>query len=75
MKNRVYQHYKGNLYVIKEIANCANQGKDIVIYAPIYLTNGIHTVWYLDFEEFDKFVEYEGRKVKRFEYKGMLNNI
>jgi hypothetical protein len=60
-----YKHYKGNEYEVIGIAKHSETLEDMVMYQALY---GDHQYWVRPLSMFLEEVEYEGRKVKRFEY-------
>lgn len=70
MKKGRYRHYKGPLYEVIDVARHSESEEEFVVYRTLY---GDFSLWIRPLEMFNEEVEYEGRKVKRFEYIGEIN--
>ena len=64
MKNKIYQHYKGNFYEVLEIGLHSETLEEIVIYRS--LKDG--KIWVRPISMRDEEVIVNGEKVKRFTY-------
>ena len=64
MKNKIYQHYKGNFYEVLEIGLHSETLEEIVIYRS--LKDG--KIWIRPISMWDEEVIVNGEKVKRFTY-------
>lgn len=64
MKNKIYQHYKGNFYEVLEIGLHSETLEEIVIYRS--LKDG--KIWVRPISMWDEEVIVNGEKVKRFTY-------
>jgi hypothetical protein len=60
----IYKHYKNNLYEVLEIATHSETNEKLVVYRALY---GEYGVWVRPLAMFTEEIEFEGRKVKRFE--------
>lgn len=60
-----YKHYKGNLYIVRDIVLHSETLEPLVLYEPQYET-GVK-LWVRPFEMFIEDVEIDGIKVPRFE--------
>lgn len=70
MKKGRYRHYKGPLYEVIDVARHSESEEEFVVYRTLY---GDFSLWIRPLEMFNEEVEYEGKKVKRFEYIGEIN--
>lgn len=70
MKKGRYRHYKGPLYEVIDVARHSENEEEFVVYRTLY---GDFSLWIRPLEMFNEEVEYEGRKVKRFEYIGEMD--
>lgn len=70
MKKGKYRHYKGPLYEVIDVARHSESEEEFVVYRTLY---GDFSLWIRPLEMFNEEVEYEGKKVKRFEYIGEIN--
>ncbi|MDG0969306.1 MAG: DUF1653 domain-containing protein [Porticoccaceae bacterium] len=61
----VYQHYKGNLYQVIEIATHSETGESLVVYRTLY---GDYSMWVRPLDMFQESVEIDGQLVPRFRY-------
>ena len=64
MKNKIYQHYKGNFYEVLEIGLHSETLEEMVIYRS--LKDG--KIWIRPISMWDEEVIVNGEKVKRFTY-------
>lgn len=64
MKNKIYQHYKGNFYEVLEIGLHSETLEEMVIYRS--LKDG--KIWVRPILMWDEEVIVNGEKVKRFTY-------
>ena len=60
-----YRHYKGKEYAVLALAKHSETGEKMVVYKQLY-DNG--EIWVRPASMFTEMVEYNGRKVPRFEY-------
>ena len=42
LKNRIYKHFKGNLYLVVDIAEHTETGESMVIYRALYAENKLY---------------------------------
>ena len=63
----IYRHFKGNEYLLIDVARHSETKEPMVVYRPLY---GDPALWVRPASMWDEEVEYEGRKVKRFEFIG-----
>ncbi len=61
--NRVYKHYKGDLYIVEDIAKDSNTLENIILYRALY---GDGTLWARNEKDFLEEVNKENQKY-RFE--------
>lgn len=64
MKNKIYQHYKGNFYEVLEIGLHSETLEEMVIYRS--LKDG--KIWIRPISMWDEEVIVNGKKMKRFTY-------
>jgi hypothetical protein len=67
LKKGVYRHYKGGLYELIDVARHSENEEEFVVYRTLY---GDFSLWIRPLVMFNEAIEYEGMKVKRFEYTG-----
>lgn len=65
MKKGIYKHYKGNEYELLGIANHSETLEKMVVYKALY---GDGEVWVRPLSMWNETVEFDGKKVLRFEY-------
>ena len=65
----VYQHYKGNKYLVIGIAKHSETLEDLVVYIPLY-ENELSKIWVRPMAMFLDSLEWEGKTVERFTYVG-----
>ena len=49
LKNRIYKHFKGNYYIVEDIAYDSETKEKIVVYRALYDDNKLWTRQYSDF--------------------------
>ena len=59
-----YRHFKGNLYKVIDIAKNSETQEEMVLYRALY---GKEELWVRPICMWNEIVEYDGKKVKRFE--------
>jgi hypothetical protein len=59
----LYQHFKGNLYEVLEVAKHSETQENFVVYRALY---GEHGVWVRPLAMFDETITREGKTFKRF---------
>ena len=62
-----YRHYKGNEYVVIDVARHSETLEELVVYRALY---GTHDLWVRPLKMFIEEVEFDGKKMPRFEYIG-----
>jgi len=65
LKKGKYQHYKGPLYEVLDVARHSETEEEMVVYKTLY---GDFSLWVRPLKMFMEEVEYEGKKLKRFKY-------
>ena len=60
-----YQHYKGPLYEVLDVARHSETEEEMVVYRTLY---GDFSLWVRPLKMFIQEIEYEGKKMKRFTY-------
>jgi hypothetical protein len=60
----IYKHYKNNLYELLEIATHSETGEKLIVYRALY---GEYGVWVRPLSMFTEEIEWESKKIKRFE--------
>ena len=63
MKKGIYQHYKGPLYQVFNVATHSETEEKLVVYQCLY---GDYSLWVRPLAMFSETVEYEGKTVERF---------
>lgn len=71
MKKGIYRHFKGNKYELIGIATNSETLEKMAVYKALY---GAGELWVRPFSMWNETVEYEGRRVLRFEYIGETEN-
>lgn len=66
-----YRHYKGPLYEVIDVARHSETEEEMVVYKTLY---GDFSLWVRPLAMFNEEIEYNGKKVKRFEYIGEEDN-
>ena len=61
---RMYRHYKGGTYKVIGIGKHSENLEDLVVYQALY---GNNDIWCRPLSMWNDIVEYNGKKVKRFE--------
>lgn len=64
-KKGVYRHFKGNLYLLLDIARHSETLEEMVVYRALYGERG---VWVRPLSMWSETVRVEGRPVARFTY-------
>lgn len=67
MKKGIYKHFKGNKYELLTTAVNSENLEEMIVYKALY---GDERIWVRPAYMWDEEVEFEGKKVKRFEYIG-----
>ncbi|PHR54262.1 MAG: hypothetical protein COA44_13660 [Arcobacter sp.] len=70
LKAGKYKHYKGPEYEVIEIARHSETEEEYVVYRTLY---GDFSLWIRPLSMFIEEVNYEGKRVKRFEYIGEMS--
>lgn len=63
VKNRVYKHFKGGLYLVVDVAKHSETGEKMVVYRSLKTGE----LWVRPIEMFLGYKEINGEKVRRFE--------
>ena len=61
----IYQHYKGNMYKVLEIAKHSETLEDMVVYKAMY---GEGVVWVRPLSMFEEIIEKDGKMIERFKF-------
>lgn len=61
----IYQHYKGNMYKVLEIAKYSETLEDMVVYKAMY---GEGVVWVRPLSMFEEIIEKDGKMIERFKF-------
>ncbi len=69
IKTGVYQHYKGNKYLVLGVAKHSETLAELVIYISLYDNETAH-IWARPLEMFTEKIVKEGKEVMRFKYIG-----
>lgn len=70
IKPGIYRHFKGNEYLVLDIATHSETQEPLVIYQPQY---GARDLWARPLSMFVELVEVNGERVPRFEWVRALN--
>ena len=70
MKIGKYKHYKGPEYEVIDIAKHSETEEEHVVYRTLY---GDFSLWIRPLDMFVEEVEFEGKRVRRFEYIGEMS--
>ena len=62
--NGIYKHYKGNFYKVLYLAKHTETSEILVIYMALY---GNQEIWARPISMWNEIVDFNGKKVKRFE--------
>ncbi len=65
IKLGMYQHFKGNHYLVLHIAKHSETEEDMVVYQPQY---GDKAIWVRPLSMFNEVIKRDGREVKRFSF-------
>lgn len=65
-KSGVYEHYKGQRYLVLMVATLEATLEPHVVYVPLYETEGAATVWLRPLDDFSASVEVNGVIRQRF---------
>lgn len=68
-KPGIYQHFKGNKYLVLGLAKHSETLEELVVYVPLY-ENEESNMWVRPLEMFLEDKEVDGKKVARFKYLG-----
>lgn len=61
----IYRHYKGNEYLVYEVATHSETEEALVIYRPLY---GAQALWARPLSMWDEMVQWQGQALPRFSY-------
>lgn len=61
----IYQHYKGNMYKVLEIAKHSETLEDMVVYKAMY---GEEVVWVRPLSMFEEIIEKDEKMIERFKF-------
>ena len=61
----IYQHYKGNLYQVVDIARHSETGEEHVVYRTLY---GDYSLWVRPLDMFTEDVQVDGEQRPRFAF-------
>ena len=65
----VYQHYKGEKYLVFGVAKHSETKEDLVVYVTLY-ENNLASLWVRPLTMFTEKVEFKGKMVPRFKKLG-----
>ena len=63
LQKGVYQHYKGGLYQVVEVARHSETDELLVVYRTLY---GDYSMWVRPLDMFQQSIEVDGKVVSRF---------
>lgn len=72
LKNKVYKHFKGNYYIVVDIAKNSENLEDMVIYRGLY---GDNELWVRPLKEFTSAVDKEKYKDVKQKYRFELKDF
>jgi hypothetical protein len=61
----IYQHYKGNKYLVLGLAKHSETKEDLVVYVTLY-ENDMASMWVRPFSMFTENITVDGKRVPRF---------
>lgn len=64
IKKGIYKHFRGNLYMVLDIARHSETEEEHVVYRAIK----DDSLWIRPLSMFDEVIEHDGKTVKRFEF-------
>lgn len=68
IKQGIYKHYKGNFYLVLGVAHHSENQEPLVVYMALYESEyGKNALWVRPYDMFTEEVEYDGKKIKRFQ--------
>ena len=67
IKRGTYRHYKQGEYELIDIVHHSETEEPLVLYRTLY---GNYDLWVRPFKMFFEYVEFDGHKIRRFEYVG-----
>ena len=65
LKKGIYQHFKGEKYLLLDNAKHSETGEDMVVYQALYGERGI---WVRPLAMFDEVIERDGKSMRRFDF-------
>jgi hypothetical protein len=72
IKKGIYKHFRGNLYMVLDIARHSETEEEHVVYRALYKSSSKHgegnSLWIRPLSMFDEVIERDGKTVKRFEF-------
>jgi hypothetical protein len=70
IKPGIYQHYKGNFYLVLGVAHHSENLSKMVVYMGLYDSPefGKNPIWVRPYELFIDEVKWQGKKVQRFKF-------
>ena len=69
IKQGIYRHYKGNFYLVLGVAHHSESQEHLVVYMALYESEyGKNALWVRPYKMFIEEVEFEGKKLPRFEF-------
>ena len=63
--NGIYQHYKGNMYQVLNIAKHSENLEEMVVYKALY---GTGEVWVRSLSMFEEKIVKDGKTIERFKF-------
>jgi len=72
VKTGIYKHYKGKLYKVLMVATHSETREELVIYEPLYITNGPQVYARPKSMFLEETTNANGETVARFEFKCLI---